>query len=355
MSIKALQIFTFTTLLFILGNAALSSEIDHTSVFFPFSHIEYRPDVHTENADLDEFEWEIGTDFIHLLNYKKMRFLGEFVASNHKVEMERLQFGFNINEENTLWMGRYHAPLGYWNSNYHHGLHLQTSVHRPGIIEYEEDAGVLANHITGFLFEGQNSGDGLLKYAIATGFSPTLKDELIAPTAFGDINSNLHHIAKVSYQFDELSPTEYGAVVSHSTMDIEKDGNSVASVSQYFAGLYTHQSLRRARITTSAYFVNNDFSSYIANDYTSKFMAGYIHLEYDLASKWIVYGRIERTLGGRHDPYLDIFEHNETQRNLGGLRFDITRRHAISTEVSNRVADHESHTHISLQWSAVYP
>ena len=269
--------------------------------------------------------------------------------------MERLQLGLSITPSNTLWIGRFHAPLGFWNSNYHHGLHLQTSVHRPGIIEYEEKGGVLANHLTGALLEAQKfTKEGAINYSIALGYGPNLEHEL-EPFALEmeEAENKLHGIVKVSYQPDDTNQSETGIVLSKSTINSEEV--SIDEIQQQILGIYTHQSWERYRVTSSAYLVNNSIIYNSTNKVDASFAAGYFHVEYDIASKWIIYSRVERSIGGKNDPYLELFTHSETERNLGGIRFDLTRRQALSSEVSKRIADHDSHTHISIQWSAIFP
>ena len=336
------------------GNVFSAENFDFNQNFilFPFIHAEVRPNVH-EEQDLESFETEAGSDFFYLFNYKNFRALGELAITSEELELERIQIGFKIKQNDTLWLGRYHAPLGYWNSNYHHGLHLQTSVHRPGIIEYEDNNGVLANHVTGFLYEGQHYNNiGALNYSIGVGYAPTLEHKL-EPYSFGNSNNKLNSIIKIGYQSDETSPSEIGIVLNHS--NIIGEDEHINQIEQKIAGVYTHQSRGKYRITTAGYFIENKIVYSESSALSSKFAAGYFHTEYDIASKWILYGRIERNFGGKHDPYLALFHHSETQRNLGGVRYDLSRRQAISSEISNRIAEHDSHIHLSIQWSAVLP
>lgn len=158
---------------------------------------------------------------------------------------------------------------------------------------------------------------------------------------------------KVSYQFDETDPSELGFVVGLSKINIEND--SIDNTLQSIFGLFSHSSLETYRITTSAYLVRNRLNYASSKRLTNSFVAAYFHAEYDLAAKWILYARVERNFGDKNDPYLALFDHVETERNLTGVRFDITRRQAISGEISQRVGGHDNHTHISFQWSAVFP
>ena len=355
--LKKLQILVLSTILLICTNTSASEDqglLDQNFLFFPFAHVEYRPDVHADQ-NLEALEFEAGSDFIYLLNYRKIRVLAEIFATNEEIELERLQFGLNLSQNKTFWIGRFHTPLGYWNSNYHHGLYLQTSVHRPGIIEYEDDGGALPNHITGGLLDGQYyTENGVVNYSLAAGLAPTIGHHGLEPYSFGSISENkLHGLLKVSYQFDETNPTESGFVVGLSQINVEH--NVIEDSLQSIFGVFSHQSQDTYRITTAAYIVRNRLNYESSKRLTNSFVAAYVHGEYDLASKWIVYARAERMFGYKNDPYLALFEHNESQRNLAGVRFDITRRQAISSEVSQRIGGHDNHTHVSFQWSAVFP
>src|SRR6266702_1772959 len=47
------------------------------------------------------------------------------------VDVERLQIGYTFSDYATVWLGRFHTPYGYWNTAFHHGAQLQTSILRP--------------------------------------------------------------------------------------------------------------------------------------------------------------------------------------------------------------------------------
>ena len=75
-----------------------------------------------------------------------VRFLAEVLMSDQERELERFQFGYQLDAAQTLWLGRFHNPIGYWNSTYHHGSHLQTTILRPALIDYEDKGGVIPSH-----------------------------------------------------------------------------------------------------------------------------------------------------------------------------------------------------------------
>lgn len=64
------------------------------------------------------------------------------------VDLERLFVRWR-SDRFTIDAGRTHTELGYWNSAFHHGRWLQTSVDRPRAIRFEDDGGTLPIHWVG--------------------------------------------------------------------------------------------------------------------------------------------------------------------------------------------------------------
>ena len=69
--------------------------------------------------------------------------------------MERAQLGYSFSDALTFWVGRFHTPYGYWNTAFHHGAQIQTSVTRPLFIDFEDKGGILRAHSLGLLAHGR--------------------------------------------------------------------------------------------------------------------------------------------------------------------------------------------------------
>src|ERR1700730_16670407 len=70
------------------------------------------------------------------------------------------QFGFDVeriilNYEPRAWfrlsVGRFHSPLGYWNTAYHHARWMYVSTRAPLLAHFEDDQGPLPTHTIGVL------------------------------------------------------------------------------------------------------------------------------------------------------------------------------------------------------------
>ncbi len=97
---------------------------------------------------------------------------GEFSATarddEYATEVERLIVKYDFSDRYKLSAGRYHTPIGYWNSAFHHGAWLQTTVSRPEMVRF--GSRVMPIHFVGVLLEGNlPSGDLGANYKVGYG------------------------------------------------------------------------------------------------------------------------------------------------------------------------------------------
>jgi hypothetical protein len=99
------------------------------------------------------------------------RFEYDHVTGSVGVDLERAQVGYELMDSTVLWFGRFHTPLGYWNTAFHHGAWLQTSVERPRFINFEDSGGVLPAHTVGAWLAGKTplTGAGRFSYDLFVG------------------------------------------------------------------------------------------------------------------------------------------------------------------------------------------
>lgn len=109
---------------------------------------------------------ELG-DSIRTLN----EFVIETVDEGTIVDLERLWVRW---EKNGFFIlgGRMHTDFGYWNTAFHHGAWLQTTVARPRTVGFEDEGGTLPVHSTGMEFGYKlklGNGDLHMRSTIANG------------------------------------------------------------------------------------------------------------------------------------------------------------------------------------------
>ena len=89
-------------------------------------------------------------------------------AGGYALELERAIVRYDFADQFKLSVGRYHTPSSYWNTAYHHGLWLQTSVARPEIIKV--GGRFIPVHFVGAMAEGTlNAGKVSLAYEAGVG------------------------------------------------------------------------------------------------------------------------------------------------------------------------------------------
>lgn len=137
--------------------------------------------------------FNLGQFVLHIASplSKKVSYFGEisFTAqpTGFNVEVERSVIRYDYNDYFKLSFGRYHTPINYWNTAFHHGLWLQTTISRPEMIQF--GGRFLPVHFVGFLAEGNvPSGRAGLGYNVGLGNG---RGSIISRAGdAGDVNNN---------------------------------------------------------------------------------------------------------------------------------------------------------------------
>jgi hypothetical protein len=107
------------------------------------------------------------------------------------LDMERLQLGYTISDSVTLWAGRFHTPFGLWNTSFHHGANLQTSIYRPRFIDFEDKGGIVPAHSVGLWASGKTKvGSDTLTYDAYLANGPKITDRILDFNAYTDSSAN---------------------------------------------------------------------------------------------------------------------------------------------------------------------
>ena len=316
----------------------------------------------------DGYDFVADADFLYSYQYNRFRFLGEYLLSSDESELERFKFGWQSGEETLGWIGRFHTPSRIWNTIYHHGQYMQTSISRPLIEQFEDDGGVLPTHITGLMLETSNKLKGAagLEIALSFGAAPYIGEHELKPFDFLDTDYDRGPGAdlRLAYLPDQLGENQAGLVMSWA--DLKINGNQTAEqiglqrVEQYTIGPYIVWHWQELRILSSLlYVVNQD--KYQTQTLKDSFATGYLQAEYQLHQDWTLYGRLEETSDTDSSVYLKLFPNSIADRQVLGLRFDFARRHALTLELARifEFAGDEIQTdqfrQVMFQWSTFVP
>ena len=79
-------------------------------------------------------------------------------ATGFNAEVERAIIRFDQSDQFKVSFGRYHTPINWWNTAFHHGQWLQTTISRPEMIQF--GGRLLPVHFVGALMEGSIPASG---------------------------------------------------------------------------------------------------------------------------------------------------------------------------------------------------
>jgi hypothetical protein len=113
--------------------------------------------------------------------------VGTPAAPGFNPEVERLVVRYDANDRFKLSFGRYHTPINYWNTAFHHGQWLQTTISRPEMTQF--GGSFIPVHFVGTLVEGEVPAGGInLNYNLGAGNG---RGQVISrPGDFGDVNNH---------------------------------------------------------------------------------------------------------------------------------------------------------------------
>lgn len=126
-----------------------------------------------------------------------------------KANVERLIIRYALSDALKFTMGRYHTPINWWNTAYHHGLWLQTTINRPEMIKF--GGAFLPVHFLGAIAEGVVPiGPLQLDYRLGVG-NGRAADAHDTAGGNGDDDNNRALLASVNVRHDAIYRLNIGA------------------------------------------------------------------------------------------------------------------------------------------------
>jgi hypothetical protein len=276
-----------------------------------------------------------------------------------ETDLERLQIGYVFSDVATVWAGRFHSPWGYWNTAYHHGQQIQTSVTRPKFLEFEDLGGIIPAHTVGMWATGtMPAGAGKLSYDLFGGNSPRIDLNAGTPGS-GELNPNTaaatNRHASFGFNLGYLFPGALQGLklgLHGYTATIDDDAVPPDSTRLRFAGGYLVYLENDWEVLGEYYGFNNlDLSG--GSD-THRSRAGYLQAG-RMFGRWTPYARGEKASLDQTDAYFAQQENGGSyDRWVAGLRFDLDPRAALKLEANHtRFTDRvvSSFNEVRLQWA----
>lgn len=260
-------------------------------------------------------------------------------------DLERAQIGYTFSDAATLWGGRFHTPYGYWNTAFHHGAQMQTSVLRPRFLDFEDKGGILPAHMIGMWANGKiKAGGGRFTYDAYAGNGPGIDVDTIIPPPGGVLNpqtaGDTNHQAMVGFNMgydfggfaDGLRLSLFGLGGDVDINDVTNPG--LLNVTELNVGGVAVVYLEYDwEIMGEYYSFNNTDKS--GNSGSHKSWADYMQIGKNF-NGWIPYVRVEKTMLDQTDAYFNYQDSGQSYfRQSLGLKYDLNSRASLKFELLN--------------------
>lgn len=306
----------------------------------------------------------LGTlDFYLSQEVQDVDILMELVVENGSaVDLERLILGYEFNDKLRFRMGRFHTPLGFWNTSYHHGVQLQTTINRPEFLKFEDDGGILPVHTVGVYLSGKfRSPQITSEYGLMAGSGPRITSEdgvsnLISPNNISDNNMGKSVAVSLAFSSPMIEGLKVG-VSGHITR-VESDGKFVpvssvntVDVDQDILGAALSYSLENIDLM-GEYFSIRDKDN-IGSSGSNTSSAYYALVSYTFVGKWtpyLLYENMSLKNGPGEDPYFIALGTSDVKKTTAGLRYNINIRSSLKFEWRNVEHGNAGWHEYGFQW-----
>src|SRR5256885_9091724 len=255
-------------------------------------------------------------------------------ATVYNVDIERYLIRYDFNDNFKISFGRYHTPINYWNTAFHHGLWLQTTIARPEMIRF--GGRFQPVHFVGMLAEG-NIPSGPLGLGYNTGVGNGRSGNIARAGDGGDLNNNRAWVVSLFSRPAALNGLQVGGAAYGDSIT----PSPALTGNPRFQELITSAHIVWARETPEflAEFANvRHRNSVTQADFNSD--AAYVQVAYRLPGegrKWKPYYRFEWSNINPSDVLFNASSQpapavNDLTGSTVGVRYDITSLAAFKGE-----------------------
>jgi hypothetical protein len=227
-----------------------------------------------------------------------------------------------------LYAGRFHTPIGYWNSTYHHGAYFQTTIDKPNVLTQ------LPLHLIGLWAGGmQTVGPVLVEFDAMVGNGDKVVADKVISNSVSDNNGNKAALYRLSLHPATLPQASIGTTGYFSQIEIFNSAETVLldEVKQTLLGFYVVYDKRPVQVIGESYYILDHQRLKAPQDYYRDW--AYFLQAGIVFNKLTPYLRFEQTNVDQGDPYFAALNARDLKRFIGGVRFDITSQSAIKGEV----------------------
>lgn len=271
------------------------------------------------------------------------------------VDVERLEIGYAFDDWLNFRAGRFHTPLGYYANVYHHGRHLDSTIDRPLILEFEDGGGLIPGHIVGLWARGDlKTEPGTLNYslAIANGQKLNVTDKELTLNMASDDNNDKANIANLTFEPAILKGLGIGGSIYRAKVYGYAAGvtSPTVDVDQLITGVNVYYDELPVQFMAEYYNIKNrDLLAQPAYIYTSQ---GYfLQAAYEFKGKVRPYARFEQVLPELGDPYSTALVEKGITRFTCGFKYNIAPESSVKIEAMSQNQAGDQADSFGLQWS----
>ena len=248
----------------------------------------------------------------------------------YNVDLERTIIRYDWNDLAKLSFGRYHTPVNYWNTAFHHGAWLQTTIARPDMIVF--GSRFIPVHFIGAQSEGSlPSGPLGAGYNLGIGNGRSLNIARAGDS--GDVNNNRAWLGNFYLRPPALRHFQIGGSVYHDEITVPNISTSPENFREWIAS--GHLIWTGETPEFYAEFANVHHRSELTGR-TFDNQGGYVQIAYRLpfdAKKWKPYYRYDYLEVPANEPTLPDFVN--VRKSTFGMRYDISDFAAFKAEYRN--------------------
>jgi hypothetical protein len=274
---------------------------------------------------------------------ERVKSLIEMVIEANKdgfeLDLERIQLGYTFSDAVTLWAGRFHSPFGQWNTDFHHGANLQTSISRPDVIEFEDHGGLVPAHSVGLWLTGKSRlAVGRLNYDLYVANGPSIRERQLDPGVLTDVNADKMLGFRLAYEANQglggltLGLHGFASDVGQYSLD-----NTLRNTTQLrVLGGYVVYDAHDWDLRAEYYgFGNRD----VTGSQTRRSNAGFVQLGRSLGA-WTPYARYERAGLDPLDNYFRSLASARPYRYVAaGVRYALNASSSLKLELRSERDD----------------
>ena len=249
------------------------------------------------------------------------------------VDLERAQIGYQFADSATVWLGRFHTPYGYYNTAFHHGQQIATSLRRPRFIDFEDHGGIMPAHTVGAWLTGsERVGDQRVTYDVYIGNSQRITGGALDMNNAGNTHGSTIVGGNLGLLLSgALDGLKVGVDAFQTRIEDEDQSPSYVTRVRSFGTYAAYDTDNWEDIAEFHVFSNQDLTGHTGTHHSD---AGFVQIGYR-AGRYTPYARYERGAFQQSDRFFAAQTNGSSYyREALGLRFDVDLVSSLKLELA---------------------